>query len=100
MIGKNVHIYHSYILPNTIIEDGAVVSYSFIGHGCKIGRDIKVTNGCILGSEVEVKDTNLNNDIVKSKTIIDGKYYVGCLQNVKCIPGCFKNTETLYNDKI
>lgn len=59
-------------MPNTVIEDGAVISYSLLGEGCHIGRDIKITSGCVLGSKVTVKDAFLKAKYIKSKTVVKG----------------------------
>jgi mannose-1-phosphate guanylyltransferase len=55
-IGKNVEIKDSIILPNTIIEDYASIRGAIVGEGAFLGKRSKVTNGCVIGDQVKLKE--------------------------------------------
>lgn len=74
-IGKNVQIDHSYVLPNTTVKNGAVISYSFIGANSKIGEKVVLSDGCILGFSVSVDNVFLKAVKIDSKRKVNGNIY-------------------------
>lgn len=83
-IGKNVKISDSYILPNTVIKDNCIVSHSFVGYKCTLGKSVKVILGSVLGSKVQVKDgTSLEGAIIQSHAPSECMY--SSQYNILCI---------------
>lgn len=60
-VGKNVRVSNSVVFPHAKIGDFSSVEGAIIGEGANIGCHVKVSNGCIIGDHVRIKD-NLELD--------------------------------------
>jgi len=55
-VGKNSQISNSVIFPNVEIGEFTSIDGALIGEGAQIGKNVKITIGCILGDHAKVKD--------------------------------------------
>jgi mannose-1-phosphate guanylyltransferase len=55
-VGKNAQISNSVIFPNVEIGEFASIDGALIGEGTRIGKNVKITSGCIIGDHAKIKD--------------------------------------------
>ena len=56
-VGANVQISNSVIFADAHIADGAILNGAIVGEGAKIGKDVKLPKGCVVGDLAKVKDS-------------------------------------------
>jgi mannose-1-phosphate guanylyltransferase len=62
-VGKNAQISNSVIFPNVEIGEFVSINGALIGEGARIGRHVKITNGCIIGDHAKIKDNLHLSDV-------------------------------------
>ena len=55
-VGKKVKISNSVIFPHARIDDLSVIDGAIIGEGARVGKQVTLTEGCIVGDHAKVKD--------------------------------------------
>ncbi len=55
-VGKNACVSNSVVFPSVRIEDFASIDGAIIGEGARIGKQVKISGGCIIGDHVKVRD--------------------------------------------
>ncbi len=69
-VGKNSQISNSVIFPNVEIGEFTSIDGALIGEGARIGKNVKITMGCILGDHAKVKD---NLQLSEAHTVCPAK---------------------------
>jgi len=71
-VGKNAQISNSVIFPSVHIGDFASIDEAIIGEGAKIGKNVKIISGCIIGDHAKVKDNlELSGRICPGKEVAE-----------------------------
>ena len=68
--GFNVHIRNSIILPETVISDFSSINQAIIGDSVKIGKNVKISRGCIVGDYAKIEE---NVTLAEGVMICPGK---------------------------
>jgi mannose-1-phosphate guanylyltransferase len=55
-VGKNVQISNSVVFPDVEIGDFTLIEDAIIGEGAKIGKQVSVTKGCVIGDQAKIRD--------------------------------------------
>jgi mannose-1-phosphate guanylyltransferase len=82
IVGNNVHILDSVILPRATIGDFSSISGAIIGEDVVIGNKVKVRKGCIIGDHAKIKD---NVSLTKDVSICPAKEISESVPTSKCV---------------
>jgi mannose-1-phosphate guanylyltransferase len=71
-VGKNAQISNSVIFPNVEIDEFVSINGALIGEGARIGKHVKIRNGCIIGDHTKVRDNlELSGKVCPGKEVAE-----------------------------
>jgi mannose-1-phosphate guanylyltransferase len=80
-VGKNVQIRNSVVFPNVEIGDLSCIDGAIVGEGARIGKNVKINCGCIIGDHVRIRENlELSGKICPGKEVSENilKHKIHC----------------------